>query len=200
LQPEIKIPVMKVCIFAASSSRVDNIYAETASRLGALLASAGIDVVYGGGGIGLMGKLADSVLKNGGRITGVIPAFMKEEGWGHNSLTDMIVTADMSERKKKMFSLSDAVIALPGGVGTLEELTEAITLKQLSLFDGPIIILNTLGYYDSLFNFFEHMVENQFMRFEHKGIWESVSTPEEVISALNNTERGNEQWRKIAKI
>jgi len=191
---------MKVCIFAASSSRVDNIYAETASRLGALLASAGIDVVYGGGGIGLMGKLADSVLKNGGRITGVIPAFMKEEGWGHDSLTEMIVTADMSERKKKMFSLSDAVIALPGGVGTLEELTEAITLKQLSLFDGPIIILNTLGYYDSLFNFFEHMVENQFMRFEHKGIWESVSTPEEVISALNNTERGNEQWRKIAKI
>lgn len=191
---------MKVCIFAASSSRVDNIYAETASRLGALLASSGIDVVYGGGGIGLMGKLADSVLKNGGRITGVIPAFMKEEGWGHDSLTEMIVTADMSERKKKMFSLSDAVIALPGGVGTLEELTEAITLKQLSLFDGPIIILNTLGYYDSLFNFFEHMVENQFMRFEHKGIWESVSTPEEVISALNNTERGNEQWRKIAKI
>jgi len=191
---------MKVCIFAASSSRVDNIYAETVSRLGALLASSGIDVVYGGGGIGLMGKLADSVLKNGGRITGVIPAFMKEEGWGHDSLTEMIVTADMSERKKKMFSLSDAVIALPGGVGTLEELTEAITLKQLSLFDGPIIILNTLGYYDSLFNFFEHMVENQFMRFEHKGIWESVSTPEEVISALNNTERGNEQWRKIAKI
>lgn len=191
---------MRVCIFAASSSRVDNEYAVTAERLGALLASAGIDVVYGGGGIGLMGKLADSVLENGGRITGVIPSFMKEEGWGHNGLTDTIVTGDMSERKKKMFSLSDAIVALPGGIGTLEELTEAITLKQLSLFDGPIIILNTLGYYDSLFTFIEHMVENQFMRFEHKGIWESVSTPEEVIAALNNKERGNEQWRKIAKI
>jgi uncharacterized protein (TIGR00730 family) len=200
LQPEIKIPVMRVCIFAASSSRVDNEYAITASRLGALLALEGIDVVYGGGGIGLMGKLADSVLENGGIITGVIPSFMKEEGWGHNGLTELIVTTDMNERKKKMFSMSDAVVALPGGVGTLEELTEAITLKQLSLFDGPIIILNTLGYYDSLFTFIEHMIENQFMRFEHKGIWESVTTPEEVITALNNRERGNEQWRKIAKI
>jgi uncharacterized protein (TIGR00730 family) len=171
-----------------------------AARLGALLASAEIDVVYGGGGIGLMGKLADAVLNNGGRITGVIPAFMKEEGWGHNSLTEMIVTPDMSERKKRMFSLSDAVVALPGGVGTLEELTEAITLKQLSLFDGPIIILNTLGYYDSLFTFIEHMVEKKFMRFEHKGIWECVSTPEEVITTLNKKERGNEDWRKIAKI
>jgi uncharacterized protein (TIGR00730 family) len=200
LKPEIKIPFMRVCIFAASSSRVDNEYAVTASRLGALLASAKIDVVYGGGGIGLMGKLADAVLENGGRITGVIPAFMKDEGWGHNGLTEMIVTSDMSERKKKMFSLSDAVIALPGGVGTLEELTEAITLKQLSLFSGPVIILNTCGYYDTLFTFIEQMVEKQFMRFEHKGIWESVSTPEEVITALNNKERGDEQWRKIAKI
>lgn len=191
---------MRVCIFAASSSRVDNDYAVAASRLGGLLASEGIDVVYGGGGIGLMGKLADSILDNGGRITGIIPSFMKDEGWGHNRLTDMIITADMSERKKKMFSLSDAVVALPGGVGTLEELTEAITLKQLSLFNGPVIILNTRGYYDTLLTFIEQMVEKQFMRFEHKGIWECVSTPEEVITALNNKERGDEQWRKIAKI
>jgi len=191
---------MTVCIFAASSSRIDSEYVAVAATLGSLLAHEGIDVVFGGGGIGLMGKLADAVLENGGKITGVIPAFMKEEGWGHNELTEMIITPDMSERKKKMFSMSDAVVALPGGIGTLEELTEAITLKQLSLFNGPIIILNTNGYYDSLLKFIDHMISNNFMRFEHKGIWETANTPEEVLTALNNKERGNEEWRKIAKI
>jgi hypothetical protein len=191
---------MKVCIFAASSSRVDEKYRVAASALGSRLAASGIEVVYGGGGIGLMGTLADSVLACGGRITGVIPSFMKQEGWGHDTLTEMIVTTDMSERKKTMFALSDAVVALPGGVGTLEELTEAITLKQLSLFDGPIIILNTSGYYDTFLAFIDHMVKSNFMRFEHKGIWEVVNTPDEVITAINNTERGNEEWRRIAKI
>ena len=125
---------------------------------------------------------------------------MKEEGWGHNNLSRTIITADMGERKKKMFELSDAVVALPGGIGTLEELTEAITLKQLGLFHGPVIILNTLGYYNSLLGFIDHMIENNFMRFEHKGIWEVANTPDEVIEALNNKDRGNEEWRKIAKI
>jgi uncharacterized protein (TIGR00730 family) len=191
---------MKVCVFAASSSRVNSEYGIAAARLGTLFAQAGIEVVFGGGGIGLMGKLADAVLENGGKITGVIPAFMKEEGWGHNGLDEMIITRNMSERKNRMFEMSDAVVALPGGVGTLEELTEAITLKQLSLWDGPIIILNTLGYYKSLLDFIDYMVNNQFMRFEHKGIWDIANTPEEVISALNRKERSQEQWRKIAKI
>jgi uncharacterized protein (TIGR00730 family) len=191
---------MIVCIFAASSSRLDSAYGNVAARFGAMLASEGIDVVFGGGGIGLMGKLADAVLENGGRIRGVIPAFMKEEGWGHDGLTEMIVTPDMSERKKRMFSMADAVVALPGGVGTLEELTEAITLKQLSLFDGPILILNTLGYYNALLDFIDHMIASNFMRFEHKGIWEVADTPEEVLTALKRKERGSEEWRKIAKI
>jgi uncharacterized protein (TIGR00730 family) len=191
---------MRVCVFAASSSRIAEDYRTAASELGILLAGSGIEVVFGGGGIGLMGTLADAVLKNGGKITGVIPAFMKKEGWGHNGLTNMIITSDMSKRKNKMFALSDAIIALPGGVGTLEELTEAITLKQLSLFDGPIIILNTLGYYNSLLGFIDHMISSNFMRFEHRGIWEVANTPEEVIASLNKKGRGNEEWRKIAKI
>jgi len=191
---------MTVCVFAASSNRIDNEYGMAAAKLGSLLAKAGIEVVFGGGGIGLMGKMADAVLENGGKITGVLPSFMKEEGWGHLGLNEMIITGDMSERKKKMFSMSDAVIARPGGIGTLEELTEAITLKQLSLFSGPIIILNTLGYYKSLIKFIEHMIDNHFMRFEHKGIWEIVNTPEEAIKALNNKNRGNKEWRKIARI
>ncbi len=125
---------------------------------------------------------------------------MKDEGWGHHGLNEMIITSDMGERKKKMFEMADAVVALPGGVGTLEELTEAITLKQLSLFNGPIIILNTLGYYNSLLDFLDHMIDNNFLRIEHKGIWEIVNTPEEVLTALSKKERGNEEWRKIAKI
>lgn len=191
---------MIVCVFAASSSRINNEYEIAAAQLGKLLAKAGMDVVFGGGGIGLMGKLADAVLANGGKITGVIPSFMKKEGWGHHGLSEMIITSDMGERKKKMFSMADAVVALPGGIGTLEELTEAITLKQLSLFRGPVIILNTLGYYNSLLDFIDDMVDRNFMRIEHKAIWEIASTPEEVILALNKKERGNEEWRKIAKI
>src|SRR5664279_6149502 len=111
---------MKICVFASSSSRIDKRYAQAASDLGPQLAKAKMDVVYGGGGIGLMGKLADAVLKNGGRITGVIPSFMKDEGWDHNSVSKMIVTADMAERKKQMFAMANAIVALPGGVGTLE--------------------------------------------------------------------------------
>ena len=192
--------VQTSCVFASSSSRVNSKFGLAAAKLGSLLAQSGMDVVYGGGGIGLMGKLADAVIENGGKITGVIPLFMKEEGWGHHGLTDMIITPDMGERKKTLFSMSDAVVALPGGVGTLEELTEAITLKQLSLFDGPVIILNTLGFYRSFFDFLDNMIDAHFLRSEHKGIWEIVNTPEEVISALNRKDRGNEEWRKIAKI
>lgn len=191
---------MTVCVFAASSSRVDQVFCREAALLGSLLAGAGIDVVFGGGGIGLMNNLADAVIQNGGRITGIIPAFMQVEGWGHNGVTETIVTRDMSERKRKMFEMSHAVIALPGGIGTLEELTEAITLKQLSLFDGQIIILNTRGFYNSLLDFIDNMVDSNFLRREHKGIWKVVNTPGEVMEALKNNEKGNEEWRKIAKI
>jgi uncharacterized protein (TIGR00730 family) len=191
---------MTICVFASSSSRIDNEYAIAASNLGLLLAKANMDVVYGGGGIGLMGKLADAVLENGGRITGVIPSFMKDEGWDHSEVKEMILTADMGERKKKMFAMADAIIALPGGVGTLEELTEAITLKQLGLFRGPIIILNTLNFYKSLIDFLEHMISGNFLRYEHKGIWEIADTPEDAITLLLNKQDWLHDPRSIAKI
>lgn len=191
---------MRVCVFAASSSRADIRYGRDAARLGSLLSEAGMEVVFGGGGIGLMNELAEAVIRNNGRITGVIPAFMKDEGWGHNGVSETIVTPDMGERKKRMFELADAVVALPGGMGTLEELTEAITLKQLSLFDGPIIILNTLGYYNSFLAFIDTMISSNFLRKEHKGIWKVVNSPEEVMSILTSKEKENEEWRKIAKI
>ena len=191
---------MTICVFASSSSRINSEYATAASNLGLLLARAKMDVVYGGGGIGLMGKLADAVIENGGKITGVIPSFMKDEGWDHASVKDMILTSDMGERKKKMFALSDGIVALPGGVGTLEELTEAITLKQLGLYKGPIIILNTLNFYKSLIDFLELMVSGHFLRHEHKGMWEIASTPEEVMIYLARKEGWVAGPRKIAKI
>jgi uncharacterized protein (TIGR00730 family) len=191
---------MRVCIFASSSSRISREYADAASELGLLLSRAGIDIVFGGGGIGLMGKLADAVIENNGTITGVIPSFMKNEGWEHSDVSEMIVTPDMGERKKQMFAMADAVVALPGGVGTLEELTEAITLKQLGLFRGPIIILNTRNFYKSLIDFFEHMVSEYFLRYEHKGIWEVAGTPLEVMSLLIKNDPWITDPVKIAKI
>ena len=191
---------MTICVFASSSSRIDKEYAAAASNLGLLLAQAKIDVVYGGGGIGLMGKLADAVLENRGRITGVIPSFMKDEGWDHRSISEMIITSDMGERKKKMFAMADAVVALPGGVGTLEELTEAMTLKQLGLYYGPIIILNTLNFYDSFIDFLEHMVSGNFLRYEHKGMWEIAGTAEEVMVLLGKNEDWHHDPRSIARI
>lgn len=191
---------MTICVFASSSSRIDNEYAIAASSLGSLFAKANMDVVYGGGGIGLMGKLADAVLANGGKITGVIPSFMKDEGWDHSLVSEMIITSDMGERKKRMFAMADAVVALPGGVGTLEELTEAMTLKQLGLYKGPIIILNTLNFYNSFIDFIEHMVSGHFLRYEHKGMWEIAGTAEEVMSLLENKESWHPDPRSIAKI
>lgn len=191
---------MTVCVFAASSSRIDKRYADDASELGALFARSKMNVIYGGGGIGLMGILADAVLESGGSITGVIPSFMNDEGWGHPHVSEMIVTSDMGERKKNMFAHADAVVALPGGIGTLEELTEAITLKQLGLFRGPIVILNTLNFYNSFIGFLEHMIEGNFLRKEHRGIWEVAATPAEVITALKNFRPWIDDPRSIAKI
>jgi uncharacterized protein (TIGR00730 family) len=191
---------MRVCIFASSSSRINSEYSDAASELGVLLSRASIEVVYGGGGIGLMGKIADTIIENKGMITGVIPSFMKDQGWDHSNVNEMIITSDMGERKKQMFSMAEAIVALPGGVGTLEELTEAITLKQLGLFMGPIIILNTLNFYKSLIDFFDHMVSEYFLRNEHKTIWEIAETPDEVMTLLTK----NNGWLfdpiKIAKI
>lgn len=191
---------MTICVFASSSSRINSEYATAASNLGLLLAQAKMDVVYGGGGIGLMGKLADAVLENGGTITGVIPSFMKDEGWDHSNVKEMILTQDMGERKKRMFAMADAVVALPGGVGTLEELTEAITLKQLGLFKGPIIILNTLNFYKSFIDFLEHMISGHFLKYEHKGMWKIAETPEAVLSYLLKKDTWLQDPRSIAKI
>jgi uncharacterized protein (TIGR00730 family) len=191
---------MKICVFASSSSLIDVEYSVAAARLGLLLAREKMEVIFGGGGIGLMGKLADSVIEHGGKITGVIPSFMKDEGWDHAHVNEMIITSDMGDRKKTMFSMAEGIVALPGGIGTLEELTEAITLKQLGLFKGPIVIMNTLGFYNSLIEFLDHMVSGSFLRYQHKGMWEIADTPEEVLEYLAKNKEWIRDPRSIAKI
>ncbi len=191
---------MRVCVFASSSSLVNSEYSQAASVLGSLFAREDIEVVFGGGDLGLMGKLADSVLENSGKITGVIPSFMKDEGWDHPGVKSMIITSDMGERKKTMFSLADGIVALPGGVGTLEELTEALTLKQLGLFKGPVVILNIRGFYNSFIEFLGQMIAGHFLRYEHKGMWEVADTPEEVIHYLRQEDEWLTDPRSIAKI
>ncbi|MGQ9619546.1 MAG: LOG family protein [Bacteroidales bacterium] len=190
---------MRVCVFAASSNRIDGAFAEAAEELGCLLAKSGMEVIYGGGGIGLMGKLADAVIKSNGRITGVIPRFMKDEGWGHNGITEMIVTADLPERKNRMIGSSDAIVALPGGIGTIEELTEAITLKQLGFFRGPVVILNTLNYYSHFLKFLRHMISGNFMRQVHGEMWSVADKPAEVIKIILDYKGWYENPRRFAK-
>lgn len=191
---------MKVCVFAASSSRIDAAYMKAAEELGVAFAGHRVHAVFGGGGIGLMGIFADSLMAHGGSVTGVIPGFMMDEGWGHSGVSDMIVTPDMSERKKTIFAMSDAAVALPGGVGTLEELTEVITLKQLGQFNKPIVIINVNGFYDHLIEFFDHMVRGHFMRLEHKDIWQIVTTAEEVVPAIVNYTGWHADPKVIARI
>lgn len=191
---------MKVCVFAASSSRIDPAFIKSAGKLGTAFAREGVHAVFGGGGIGLMGVFADAMIAGGGTVTGVIPGFMMEQGWGHGGVSDMIVTPDMSERKKTIFAMSDAAVALPGGVGTLEELTEVITLKQLGQFNKPIIIINVNGFYNHLIEFFEHMYKGNFIRLEHKDIWQIVTTSEEVLPAILNYTGWHADPKVIARI
>lgn len=191
---------MKISVFAASSSKIPSEYFSVASELGKAIARHGHDIVFGGGGIGLMGSLADEALSHGGRVTGVIPRFMVDNGWGHAGINETIITADMNSRKKKIFEISDAIISLPGGVGTLEELTEAITLKQLGLFRGPVVILNSSGFYNGLLTYFDELVSQNFMRPEHKNIWYVADTPEDALKYIDEYDDWDTDYVKIARI
>ena len=173
-----------VCGFCASSANIGAQYIEAARDLGKRLAEGGWRCVNGGGAVGLMGAVTDGVLDAGGQVTGVIPKFMVDNGWCYDRLQDVIVTADMHQRKQMMSDLADAVVALPGGVGTLEELLEAITWRQLGLVKSPVIILNTLGYYDPLLATLRHAINEGFMKPSHERLWTTVATPEQAIACL----------------
>jgi uncharacterized protein (TIGR00730 family) len=177
-------PERSVCVYCASSRGCDASYHDVARRLGRLLAAAGCCVVYGGGRAGSMGALAEGALAAGGRVVGVIPRFMVDLEWGNDDLSELHVVEDMRTRKHEMLTRATAVVALAGGTGTLEELFEAITLKRLGLFLGPIVIVNTQGYYDALIAQLAEAVERRFMDARHEAMWTVVREPEEVLPAI----------------
>ncbi len=192
--------IKRVAVYAASSSQVSSEYIDAAAELGRTLAAEGIEIVYGAGKVGLMGALADAALDAGGKVTGVIPQFMVDNGWCREKLTNLIVTPDMHTRKEKIVSLADATIALPGGVGTLEELMEIITWKQLGLYANPIVILNTRGYFNPLKEMLERAVEEKFMREIHRNLWSIADTPRQAADLIRNTPQWDTAISKMAQM
>ncbi len=182
---------MKICVYCASSAKIDKSYFDATEKLAKLFVENKVEVIYGGGAIGLMGKLADTVLENGGKIKGIMPKFMNEVEWAHKKVADFEFTETMHERKAKFLEGVDGLVTLPGGSGTLEELLEAITLKRLGQFTKPIVILNTNGFYNPLKDMLEMCISQNFMHEKHLEMWEFVDKPEEVINAIKNSVKWN---------
>lgn len=192
--------ITSVCVYSASSTKIDAAYFEVARTLGTLLAQHGIGVVNGAGNMGLMAAVSDAALEAGGQVTGVIPRFMVEQGWHHTGLTRLIEVDDMHQRKQLMARMSDAVIALPGGCGTLEELLEIITWKQLGLYLNPVVMLNVRGYFDPLLAMLQHAVDEHFMGHVHGTIWTVASTPQEALKQVYETPLWDVSIRKFAAL
>lgn len=187
-------------MYSASSTKIDKVYFDAAAELGKLLALKGIRLINGAGNIGLMRTVADAVLEGNGEVTGVIPHFMVEQGWHHQGLSKLIEVESMHERKQLMANLNDGVIALPGGCGTLEELLEIITWKQLGLYLNPIIILNVNHFFDPLLEMLDKAIDENFMREQHGAIWNVAQTPAEAVELLYTTPVWNKEIRKFAAI
>jgi uncharacterized protein (TIGR00730 family) len=176
---------MKLCIYCASSALAAPRYAEAAFELGKTLARKQVTVVYGGGGSGSMGSLADGVLSEKGNIVGVMPRFMMDLEWAHPGVDTIHLTETMAERKMKMIEMADGVVALPGGSGTFEELLEVITLKRLGIFLHPIVIVNQGGFYDPLVDLFNRSVHERFMDKRHLSMFSVVSSVDRVLEAVH---------------
>jgi len=176
--------IKTISVYCAASNRIDSVYCDDAEKLGRLFGQHHIDIINGAGNIGLMRVITDAVLASGGQVTGVIPQFMVDKGLCHPNLTTVIQTKTMHERKKTMADLSEAAIALPGGYGTMEELLEIITWRQLGLYQHPIIILNTNNFYNALLDMFKNAVAENFIREAHAQLWHVAQTPEAVIEII----------------
>ena len=192
--------IKSIAVYCASSNKVRTSYMEAAEKLGEIFAEHGIRLVYGDGGIGLMAAVAKGVLDAGGEAIGVIPRFMVEQAWNNPRSTQTIVTETMHERKAIICEIADAMVALPGGIGTFEELLECLTWKQLGLHNNPVVILNTDGYYDRLLTCLDYMVDEQMMRPIHKEMFVVVSSPEEVLPAILEGPEWDTSIRRLAAI
>lgn len=178
----------RICVYCGSSNNVRPAYKEAAFAVGATLARRGIGVVYGGGRVGLMGKVAEGALSEGGEVYGVIPASLEALELGHIDLTELFVVDSMHARKMMMAQLSDAFIALPGGFGTLEELAEATTWTQLNFHLKPVGVLNLDGYYDPLLAWIRHANSEAFIRDAHRDLISTADTIEDLLDQLATAE------------
>jgi uncharacterized protein (TIGR00730 family) len=192
--------IENVLVFCASSRSCEPVYHEAAARLGEILAGAGRHLVYGGGAAGSMGALADAALAAGGRVTGILPRFMADLEWGHSGLTRLDLVDGMHQRKQRMVEACDAVVALPGGSGTFEELFEVMTLKRLGLFCGPIVLVDTRGFFQPLVALLESSIRERFMDERHRAMWQLVAAAEDVVAALESAPQWTPDARQFAAV
>jgi uncharacterized protein (TIGR00730 family) len=192
--------VKMVTVYASSSSALKPVFYDAARRLGELLADANKSIIFGAGGRGLMGALADGALGRNGKVFGVVPEFLEDLELTHRGLTGLKVVGDLHVRKQLMLEDSDAVVALPGGCGTYEELFEALTMKRLGRWTGPIVLVNTRGFYDGLLEFLHHSIDEHFMGSRHLDMWSVVDEPEEVIEAMENAYRWDSDALQFANV
>lgn len=185
---------MKIAIYCGSAEGSSSEYANGVKALGVYLAKQGMDVVYGGGNVGLMGIVANAVLQAGGKVLGVIPQHLKSKEIAHPGLTELYVVANMHERKAKMSELADAFVALPGGVGTLEEMFEIWTWGQLGLHDKPCAFYNINGFYNPLFTMVESMQKAGFVKQSYIDMIINVNTPEALVSAFKTYQAPQPKW------
>jgi uncharacterized protein (TIGR00730 family) len=173
-----------VCVFCGSQYGADPLYRRVATHLGELLGAAGVVLIYGGGHVGLMGAVADAAMAAGGVVIGVIPARLLEREVGHRAITELITTLDMFERKRQMIDRADAFVVLPGGLGTLDELLEVVTLRQLGYHDKPVVLVNLGGYWDPLIALVDQVVRHKFALPGARTLYRVVDTVEQVLPAL----------------
>ncbi len=177
-------PMQRLCVYCGSSSGTNPAYAAAASELGQLLASSEIELIYGGGRVGLMGILADAVLAAGGQVQGVIPQSLADREVAHHGLTQLYIVDTMHQRKALMAELADGFLALPGGIGTFEELFEIWTWAQLGMHSKPIGLLNVAGYFDLLLGFLDHATEQQLLKPVHRNVLSVADNPPEIMRLL----------------
>lgn len=192
--------VKMVTVYASSSAALKPVYYDAARRTGEILASAGKSIIYGAGGGGLMGSMADGALSKNGKVYGVVPGFLQDLELTHRGLTSLRVVSDMRIRKQLMLEDSHAVVTLPGGSGTYEELFEALTMKRLGRWLGPIILVNTNGFYDGLLQFLKHSIDECFMGSSHLKMWSVVNEPEEIFEAIANSHAWDSDALQFANV
>ncbi len=187
-----------VCVYCASSTGTNEAIVDATRALGELLAARGVRLVYGGGAVGLMGLLADTVLANGGLVTGVIPLALFPKEVAHPGCTELVTVDSMHERKREMFDRSDAFVALPGGFGTLEEIAEVTTWAQIGMHQKPVGVLNVDGYWDGLLGFFDRAVDDGLLREQNRDLLLQASSPDELLTVLSHYEGSAEpKWLDI---